>query len=552
MIAHLRGPETRTDARGRFEMTLFASGRLKRLYAIKDGMSWGASEPFAVAVGQDRKDIVIRLGKGGSIIGRVDDHDGKPVRAAQVVLLEKQRDRSYAFSRADGRFEFEAVPPGVYALEVLPPDLVKENRSAQARVIREGIAVETGRKSEVNLVLKPGSFLSGRVMDLYGSPLEGVAVKAVPESERGLVRPFQHLRTRVTLTDARGQFRFEGLLPDQTYYLKAGKPGYNRPFMTGVLSGSTDTVFTLIAVRTLTGCVVSSQGTPIPEFSLLASRIAGPGEEKLGRMEFSWHHELVADPSGRFGMQLIPGSYRVEAQAPGGYRSDPKTVSIPARGELLQIELVVQTGASVHGTVRTASGIAVARAGVRLTDPSATPPKRVDFVWTDSHGRFTLDSLSPGTVRIEAFDAVSAQQTARAIELRAGSDLEADLTLHPGVPVAVTVNGPANRPIEGARVTVRRADGVPLFANLSRFKHMKTASEAWKAERPRRRSMAEIQKRVHRSLELTDASGRLAVLYLIPGRYVIEATAPGHAPAKKTVAIASGGTRTIEILLKKE
>jgi hypothetical protein len=169
-----------------------------------------------------------------------------------------------------------------------------------------------------------------------------------------------------------------------------------------------------------------------------------------------------------------------------------------------------------------------------------------------SIGVVAVDSLSAGNVRIEAFDPMSAQQMARLIELRSGTDLEADLALHPGVPVVVAVKGPGNRPIEGARVTVRRADGVPLFANLSRFKHTREAVEAAKADRSELPNVGEVQKRVERSLEFTDANGRLAVFHLIPGDYVITATAPGYKPWKKTVRIGSGASQTVEIVLEKE
>jgi RNA polymerase sigma-70 factor (ECF subfamily) len=552
MISHFRGPATRTDSQGRFEVTHFASGRMRRVYAIKDGLAWGASEPFTATAGQARSDIVIRLGKGGSIVGRVVDQDGKSMPGAQLALFQRNEDRRVEFSRADGRFEFEAVPAGVYAMEVFPPGLVEENHSTYTRLTRDGITVGMGQKSEVKLVLRPGSHISGRVLDLCGVPVEGVAVKAMPESQMGRTSPFQHLSTRVTLTDARGQFRVEGLLPGQTYYLKAGKPGYNRPFVKGVPSGSSDTVFVLIAVRTLEGRVASSQGEPIPEFRIRGSRIRDPAGGKVNRSEFSVPFGLFADPAGRFRLSLIPGSYRIEAEAPGGLRSDSRTVEVSPHGKQPVVELVVRTGASVHGIVRTSSGIAVALARVRVLDLSVTPPKQVGGTTTGSDGRFKLDSLSPGSVRIEAFDGVSVQEIARVIELRAGSNLEADLTLHPGVQVAVTVRGPGKRPIDGARVMVQRADGVPLFLDLSRFKLMKAAAEASKAERRRLPNMAEAQKRINHSLEFTDANGCLAVLHLIPGDYRLRAAAPGYKPWTKTVRIGSGSSQTVEIVLEKE
>ena len=53
-------------------------------------------------------------------------------------------------------------------------------------------------------------------------------------------------------------------------------------------------------------------------------------------------------------------------------------------------------------------------------------------------------------------------------------------------------------------------------------------------------------------MRITDSDGKLAPLLLHPGDYVIQATAPGYKPWKKTVRISSGGKQNIEIRLKKE
>ena len=69
---------------------------------------------------------------------------------------------------------------------------------------------------------------------------------------------------------------------------------------------------------------------------------------------------------------------------------------------------------------------------------------------------------------------------------------------------------------------------------------------------PTRAEAIQWKEKSRRMLSRTDAGGKLPPLKLLPGNYVIQATASGFKSWKKTVSIGSGGKQTIEIRLKKE
>jgi hypothetical protein len=153
------------------------------------------------------------------ITGRIATPEGKP--AAGVELLAYSRtDRltrgqwEYgSFARvktdAEGRFRLPITTPGRAVYWVLPRQYAPE-----LHVLAEGTRGDLG-----TIVLKPGVTVTGRVLDVQGRPLAGVAVEARREGNAG--PEFQalgrlgvaHAIERTADTDAEGRFRFDPLPP---------------------------------------------------------------------------------------------------------------------------------------------------------------------------------------------------------------------------------------------------------------------------------------------------------------------------------------------------
>ncbi len=217
---------TRSDARGRFELDGVV-GDEQSLYVEAEGyvaagpLRHGASDPS----------MTVRLVRGSTIAGRVVDERGFPVEAATVRAFgEGQRPGAglsagdslgvtsgpvppisagvggaLAFLRqtetgADGRFRLSNLQPGPYRIVASHDDFAPAE-SARLQ-LKAGAA-----RSELELVMRPGAELSGRVVDERGDGLEGIPVELQGDSER---------IPRISVTATDGWFSFRGVRDEVT------------------------------------------------------------------------------------------------------------------------------------------------------------------------------------------------------------------------------------------------------------------------------------------------------------------------------------------------
>lgn len=555
-----------SDENGRFELTVPADAG-RPVYAVKRGLAWGASEPVGVGEGEVKSGVAIRMTRGGTIRGRVTDVEGNAIDAAAVGLWQGHWGRTRVHTRPDGRYEIEAVRAGTYELKVTPPGVLARGRSPLSGVIYAPVTVTENGLTEVDMSLSRGPVINGRVVDPSGRPIPDVVVRAnvkwVGYAWSVCLSP---PHDRIALSDQDGRFRLEGLWTvEKLYWLTAHKPGYEKGYLEKVAPDGTDVLFTLMQYKKLTGRVVYASGKPAREFWVWPSRIPAPGEKpkpRRGRayrdVEFPAPNRLgrFCDLDGRFTALVKPGRYHVRAQTDDGQRSDRQSTEVPAVGEPPALELRVWPGAFLRGTVETPEGNPPRHANVSVFDLGARPPKSAGSASTDLQGEFRIRALRSGTylVHVEAGRADARTGAAERVTLQVGAETRVDLTLEPGVDVAVAVVGPDHEPLEGARVTVQRADGAPVALRLSRTRLV----TAWLREQQRTRrfsthqEVVEAQKRELRKLSITGRDGRLAPWLLIPGEYGIEATAAGHAVWRKTIRVTAGAKKAVRIVLEKE
>ncbi len=561
---------TCTDEEGMFELAVFRPGRARRVYAARKDLAWSASEPFTMAPGERTEGVVIRLEAGEKISGRVTTETGSAVASAQVTLYAERQDprsrrtyhrmRGTTYSRVDGRYEFTGVRSGTYKLEIVPPGILTENHSPYTAEVRQGLVVAEGGQTRINVVLQRGPFVAGRVVDESGRPLENVVVKALPKN-KGVFFDFRHWApcSRVVTTDGQGRFRIEGLRAlGQPYSLLALKKGFDITVVNKVDPGQAGLHLVLRELKELEGRVCfTATGKPATEFRIHGSILSGPSGRKPPRL--GWYtrpSRNYADLEGRFALALLPGTYQLEAQIPDGQRSDPRTVEVPVVGRPGPIEFTVRPGASVFGKVFTRSGNPAGVVRIRVFSLDSSPPRRLREVVTDKRGLFDLRSLPGGALLLytEGSENRTRLAVTRRIEVQVGDRREIKLTLGPGVEVVVTVRDSGGKSVEGSRVTINRADRLPIAMQLT----WDTLRRAFLQARrqtgtyPGPDDYARWRKNISTRLTTTDADGKLAPLLLLPGDYVIEAAAPGHKRWKKTVRVTSGVSRALGIVLQKE
>jgi protocatechuate 3,4-dioxygenase beta subunit len=167
-----------------------------------------------VPQGRDIVGLEVRLRRGATLLGRVEDQAGAPVPGARVslhgnhepdipFLRDTEPDPTLPpaiHTRDDGTWRFTGLAQRPYQLEVDHPDY--------ALVRRNDVQAVAGRESEAApVVLERGASISGTALSGGGQPLPGVAVYLA--STEGGTGGGQ------TTSDGKGRFHFRRLPPGE-------------------------------------------------------------------------------------------------------------------------------------------------------------------------------------------------------------------------------------------------------------------------------------------------------------------------------------------------
>jgi protocatechuate 3,4-dioxygenase beta subunit len=165
----------------------------------------------------------------GTVTGRVL-LDAKPTQGVIVIATPSTSDpfkmaeqmlkpstKLRAMTDADGRFRFEALPVGKYHIAPSTPALVvTEGDASKELTIAEAATIE-----DINFSLSRGAVITGKVTDSDGNPIiaEEISLKLVDNAKAG--PPSPRLQSRMFYTDDRGIYRIFGLAPGR-YVVSAG------------------------------------------------------------------------------------------------------------------------------------------------------------------------------------------------------------------------------------------------------------------------------------------------------------------------------------------
>lgn len=157
----------------------------------------------------------------GRVLGRVAGPAGRPLEGATVLLTQTDGGSLLVGATGvDGSYEISSVPPGRYRITASAPGMI----SPRAGGSGHEIDVE-GRESveDVDVTLERGAVIAGTILDMYGEPLQNMAVEVwqpYRTPSRTVLRPVPTVFARVT--DDRGRYRVSGLQPGR-YYVVASE-----------------------------------------------------------------------------------------------------------------------------------------------------------------------------------------------------------------------------------------------------------------------------------------------------------------------------------------
>lgn len=275
----------------------------------------------------------ITLEEGATLVGTVKTPEGLPQGGATLTVkavggARQVRDRVRdlaAISNATGTYRLHGVPPGVrVVVSAAHDDYVRVDSAPQN--------LKPGQELTLDLTLRPGASLPGRVVDQRGAPVADARVRfgnveGVPANRlRDAFRADEYLGPRVIYTDGSGNFTIPNMEPGKTL-LKVEKKGYAESYRRDLVIGEEGIQpalkIELDGALEISGRVVSDRtGVAVAE-AVVYCRERGPGAG-LPPDEGKVQALATANTSvrGFFTLtDLPPGDYEVVVWFAAGYKA---------------------------------------------------------------------------------------------------------------------------------------------------------------------------------------------------------------------------------------
>lgn len=327
-----------------------------------------------------------------------------------------------AATDANGKFQFDNIPPGTYWLRVKKTGFGDRNYSADNPDSEDpsSFRLTAGQSmTKVELRLVPNATISGRVVDEDGDPVPdatvGAQVYAFGRGRREL------MPADAAQTNARGEFTL-GKLPPGSYYLSAaihnmdlqpkprpadGTPetAYVRTYFPGAtdISQAQKTEVTAGAevngltiqlrkakVVRISGRLVDAAGAPIKSAQIMLMSGMDVGTMSM---------KMVNDPEGKFEIgNLQPGSYTAMVMQMEG--SSPKMsmipITIPDDG-IDGIKLGPKPDGTIQGSITVDGGAKIPLDGMAISLTPAGSMVMPAGAAANASGAFTLDHVTAAT-----------------------------------------------------------------------------------------------------------------------------------------------------------
>lgn len=389
-----------TAADGTFAFDALPPGSF-RFIANHPERAPGASAIVTLDGKSAREGIVITLGAGATVSGRVVDSQGNKVASARVRIGEVTSPRTMrfdpprqAYTNAEGVFEIKGL-----AKKPLQAVALHETGSSQTATVD----ASGGDVRDVTLTIDLNGTIAGTVVDPTGQPIEGAQVTAGPNfRDNRTPIDFSQWRLRgfpEELTDAAGKFTLTGLAPGQ-YQITAvpAQSGGRGRFRDGVTAspGDTNVKIVLSPEGAVRGRVAFADGTAPAMFTVGVQM----GQQAFGTGD------------GAFTLDgLAPQTYELTVRGPS-FQTRAFEVTVEPGKTADAGTITVVKGRSIAGTV-VADGQPVAGAtvfagrvvfgnGTSNAAPFNPMSQGTKQDTTDANGAFSLSGFNEGDITIVA------------------------------------------------------------------------------------------------------------------------------------------------------
>ena len=332
-----------------------------------------------------------------SIAGRlVDATTGQPIGGGVLVLRElASRDQRVINTSETGEFVLADLPAAAYSLHASALGYVGR-AYGQRHALEEGVPIELQAgetRRQVDVALRPGGVINGRVTTQDGEPVDSTEVEALRPRMEG------NLRVLVPVgraeSNERGEFRIVGLPPGH-YYIAALDPadegtedarGQIRLAQTFYPGAATPAAAK--RVRLVTGGTVTGVDFPLLGVtrSSVRGRLVNPDNSELAT------GSVIMNPESDEGLGLgiaqaavvrPDGAFEFSNVSPGGYRlrASARTVQ-PGPALFASFQLAIQ-GVDLSNAVLFLNPGASLFGQVEIADGATAPPPVMTDLWVSA------------------------------------------------------------------------------------------------------------------------------------------------------------------------
>ncbi len=413
----------------------------------------------------------------GQVVNATDD----PVAGA-LVSISSNPPRT-AHTEADGSFHFDQLVGRPY-------QLVARADSGVAGPVTSRL---TRKSDPVILRLRPASSVEVTVIAARDrTPIAGATVE------------LRDLEVQSASTDAKGVAHLANVVPGG-YRLAASAPGYAMAHTWVRVPPGDVTAVTTMELRhggPVSGTVTSPAGDPIQ-----GARVVYSGASDWSQQADPRHDAAVTDKDGHYRFDALPaGSFRFVANYKGYAPGSSELVTLDGLSEKGGVNIGLEDGATLTGTVTAGDGTATpsarVRVAVKVVGERWAQPRQA---YSDEAGHYEIDGLPRQPTEVVALHE-SASSQIMSIDLTGKAEAKVNLVLDIAGAISGTVVDSAGEPLEGAQVTAW-----PDFGQRGRG---------------RRVTRSAMQLRGWQQ-EMTDAGGRFTIRGLEDGEYELRTTPPG-------------------------
>ncbi|MEM8961624.1 MAG: carboxypeptidase-like regulatory domain-containing protein [Acidobacteriota bacterium] len=422
--ARERSEATYTGLDGRFTLADLAAGQPHSVHVKLHGYGEVSFQDLEPPLDQALEIILERLGR---IAGQAHGENGEIVKGVMVYPSGSRRSSGgYQRVTQDGRFGTD-VPAGTYQVEVKAPGWLP--------TVLADVEVLAGETTELDVTMRRGAKVTGRVTDVDGAPVAGARVT------RGVIG----LGRRGVETGEDGSYELGGIEPGR-HTIKA------RHRQLGEVEGSIEVretganVLDLVLRQPLSirGRVIDATGASVAGAQV---RVGIPGGFQGTRSKSDGSFEIP---------RLDPGRYRLFALHRGASAEHDEMVVLTDRtidGLVLTLE---GEGATIRGRVHGIDADAAASIRIDARSEQDRRQGRLDF-----EGGFVFDELSPGVWEVSATGPADRDQ--ERVRLESGDDrwIELDLEARDGISLSGVVRADG-APAVHARVNLIGVDVAEL------------------------------------------------------------------------------------------